>query len=98
MSAAMAAGPVLLVGAGRMGGALLKGWLARGYEPGRIFVQEPMLPADTAEIIAKAGTGEETIVVEVDTGRVDVARTHWPFLRDRRVDAYEGVTKRYLDE
>ena len=41
---------------------------------------------------------EETIVVEVDTGRVDVARTHWPFLRDRRVDAYGGMTSRYLDE
>lgn len=55
MSAAMAAGPVLLVGAGRMGGALLKGWLAGGREPGRIFVQEPALPPDIAEIIARAG-------------------------------------------
>jgi len=42
--------------------------------------------------------GHKTIVVEVDTGRVDVARTHWPFLRDRRVDAYGGMTSRYLDE
>jgi pyrroline-5-carboxylate reductase len=49
------AGPVLLVGAGRMGGALLKGWLAGGHEPGRIFVQEPSLPPDMAEIIARAG-------------------------------------------
>jgi pyrroline-5-carboxylate reductase len=54
MSSAMA-GPVLLVGAGRMGGALLKGWLAGGHEPGRIFVQEPSLPPDMAEIIARAG-------------------------------------------
>ncbi len=32
-----------------------------------------------------------------DLGKVDVSRTHWPFLRDRRIDAYEDITKRYLD-
>jgi pyrroline-5-carboxylate reductase len=55
MSPGLMAGSVLLVGAGRMGGALLKGWLAGGHEPGRIFVQEPSLPPDVAEIIARAG-------------------------------------------
>lgn len=55
MNAPRTVGPVLLVGAGRMGGALLKGWLAGGHEPGRIFVQEPALPPDIAEIIARAG-------------------------------------------
>jgi pyrroline-5-carboxylate reductase len=49
------AGPILLVGAGRMGGALLKGWLARGIAPGRIFVQEPALAADLAAVMAKSG-------------------------------------------
>jgi N-carbamoylputrescine amidase len=29
---------------------------------------------------------------------VDTQRTHWPFLRDRRIDAYEGITKRYLGD
>lgn len=54
------AGRVLLVGAGRMGGALLKGWLAGGMPPERIFVQEPSPPADIAEAISAAGivTGE----------------------------------------
>jgi N-carbamoylputrescine amidase len=28
---------------------------------------------------------------------VDASRTHWPFLRDRRIDAYADITKRYLD-
>jgi N-carbamoylputrescine amidase len=28
---------------------------------------------------------------------VDASRTHWPFLRDRRIDAYGDLTKRYLD-
>jgi len=29
--------------------------------------------------------------------KVDVTRTHWPFFRDRRVDAYGDITKRYID-
>ena len=50
-----AAGPILLVGAGRMGSALLKGWLAQGIEPGRIFVQEPSLGGEAAALIRDAG-------------------------------------------
>lgn len=49
------AGLILLVGAGRMGGALLKGWLAQGIEPGRIFVQEPSPAAETAELLKGSG-------------------------------------------
>jgi pyrroline-5-carboxylate reductase len=49
------AGSVLLVGAGRMGGALLKGWLAGGFPSTQIFVQEPSPPPDVAEAIASAG-------------------------------------------
>jgi N-carbamoylputrescine amidase len=40
---------------------------------------------------------EETTLVECDLDRVDVVRTHWPFLRDRRIDAYGDLVKRYLD-
>jgi N-carbamoylputrescine amidase len=29
---------------------------------------------------------------------VDTARTHWPFLRDRRIDAYGDLTRRYIDD
>jgi pyrroline-5-carboxylate reductase len=50
-----ASGPILLVGAGRMGGALLKGWLAGGLPPRQIFVQEPSPPPDIAAAIAEAG-------------------------------------------
>jgi pyrroline-5-carboxylate reductase len=49
------AGPLLLVGAGRMGGALLKGWLSRGIPPSRIFVQDPALADDVAAMIRDAG-------------------------------------------
>lgn len=36
-------------------------------------------------------------VVEVDMGRSENVRRWWPFLRDRRIDAYDGITKRFLD-
>lgn len=41
---------------------------------------------------------EEVMVVEIDTDKTDQYRTHWPFLRDRRIDSYEPITKRYIDE
>jgi N-carbamoylputrescine amidase len=41
---------------------------------------------------------EEVQVLELDLGRTDVTRTHWPFLRDRRIDSYQPITKRYIDE
>jgi N-carbamoylputrescine amidase len=40
---------------------------------------------------------EELIVAPYDRELLDTARTHWPFLRDRRIDAYGGLTRRYLD-
>ncbi len=40
---------------------------------------------------------EETLLVECDFDKIDVVRTHWPFLRDRRIDAYGELTKRYRD-
>src|SRR5947209_5572361 len=50
------------------------------------------------EIIAKASVDQEEIVTaEIDWSAVDRHRTHWPFLRDRRVDAYAGLEQRLLD-
>jgi N-carbamoylputrescine amidase len=60
---------------------------------GQSFVSGP-----SGEILAKAGAaGEEVMVVPVDLGRVDDTRTHWPFLRDRRIDAYADLAKRFRD-
>ena len=39
----------------------------------------------------------ETVLVRIDRAQVNEARTHWPFLRDRRIDAYDGITRRFLD-
>lgn len=48
-------GPVLLVGAGRMGSALLKGWVAQGLEADRVFVQEPSMTAEMAAFCRQHG-------------------------------------------
>jgi N-carbamoylputrescine amidase len=41
---------------------------------------------------------EEVHVEELDLSKTDQYRTHWPFLRDRRIDSYQPITKRYIDE
>lgn len=41
---------------------------------------------------------EEVQVLSVDTSKTDLYRTHWPFLRDRRIDSYQPITRRFLDE
>jgi N-carbamoylputrescine amidase len=52
----------------------------------------------SGQILAKASAQrEEILLASVDLGQVDVTRTHWPFLRDRRIDAYGPLTKRWID-
>ncbi len=41
---------------------------------------------------------EEIIVRELDLSKTDTYRTHWPFMRDRRIDSYQPITRRYIDE
>jgi len=49
-------------------------------------------------VVAEASTNKEEIVVgEVDLARLEDVRRNWPFLRDRRIDAYAGIDKRYID-
>lgn len=48
-------GPVLLAGAGKMGAAMLSGWLARGLSPRDVLIQEPQLAGEAAELAAKHG-------------------------------------------
>ena len=40
---------------------------------------------------------EENAVVEIDLEKTDFYRTHWPFMRDRRIDSYQPITKRFID-
>ncbi|TZF83886.1 carbon-nitrogen hydrolase [Pedobacter sp. BS3] len=41
---------------------------------------------------------EEVKIVELDLAKTDSYRTHWPFMRDRRIDSYQQITKRFIDE
>ena len=60
---------------------------------GGSFVADPF-----GRVVAKASHDrEELLVVEVDPNEVENVRRHWPFLRDRRVDAYGPITHRFLD-
>jgi pyrroline-5-carboxylate reductase len=65
------AGPLLLVGAGKMGGALLEGWLRQGLDPKHVFVRDPGPPADIAELIARHGI--ETAQVPAKPSAIVVA-------------------------
>jgi N-carbamoylputrescine amidase len=60
---------------------------------GGSFVADP-----SGTLLAKASHDQEQIlVVECDPRKAEVTRRNWPFLRDRRIDAYEGLTKRWLE-
>ena len=60
---------------------------------GTSFVAGPQ-----GEIIYEASTDdEESIIVEMDMDRSEEVRRWWPFLRDRRIDAYGDITKRFID-
>ena len=49
-------------------------------------------------VIAESSTEKEEIIgVEIDLARVEETRQHWPFLRDRRIDAYKGLDQRFID-
>ena len=54
--------------------------------------------APSGEVIAKAAVDQpEILLLQANLALVHEARTHWPFLRDRRIDAYGGLTERFLD-
>ena len=62
------------------------------------FWGQSFVAGTSGEILARAPVDEERVLlVPVDLAAVDETRTHWPFLRDRRIDAYDGITRRLLD-
>jgi len=61
---------------------------------GASFVADPY-----GNVLARAPHDtEETLVVQCQLDQIDVVRTHWPFLRDRRIDAYADLLKRFVDD
>jgi N-carbamoylputrescine amidase len=60
---------------------------------GHSFVCDPL-----GVVLAEAGEEEQTLIVDCDLSRIEMIRQNWPFLRDRRIDAYGGITSRFLDQ
>ena len=78
----------------RVGHEIIDGVGGDGLE----FWGQTFVAGTSGQILAKASVDkEEVLVVPVELGKVDVTRTHWPFLRDRRIDAYDNLTKRFID-
>ena len=62
------------------------------------FWGQSFVAGTSGQILAKASVNkEENLLVPIDLAKVDVTRTHWPFLRDRRIDAYGDITRRLID-
>jgi N-carbamoylputrescine amidase len=60
---------------------------------GQSFVADPF-----GRVLARAPSdAEATLVVECDRARIEETRRHWPFLRDRRIDAYADLSRRFRD-
>lgn len=76
-----------------------------GHEPdpsgqtrGILFWGNSFVAGPQGELIAQASnTGEENLVVEIDLDRSENVRRWWPFLRDRRIDEFGGLTRRFID-
>jgi len=71
-----------------------------GAEPGgAAFWGSSFAAGCQGELLAKADAAAETeLLVELDFQRSETVRRMWPYFRDRRIDAYEGLTKRFLNK
>lgn len=66
--------------------------------PGTLFWGNSFIAGPQGEFLARASdSNEEILVVDLDLQRSEDVRRVWPFLRDRRVDAYGQITKRFID-
>ena len=67
-------------------------------EDGIEFWGRSFIAAPDGSLLAQAPTDEECVLTaQLDRTRIDALRTEWPFLRDRRIDAYGDITRRYID-
>ena len=67
-------------------------------EDGIQFWGQSFVAAPNGQVLKRASVDkEEVLIVPCDLEKVEFSRTHWPFLRDRRIDAYGNMTKRFVD-
>ena len=67
-------------------------------EEGIQFWGQSFIVSPDGKVVHRASIDQqEVIVVPADLEKVEFSRTHWPFLRDRRIDAYGEMTKRFID-
>ena len=69
-----------------------------GVSPGQQFWGSSFVAGPQGELLERAGTEETVLVVELDLSRSEDVRRIWPYLRDRRIDAYADLSKRFRDE
>jgi N-carbamoylputrescine amidase len=71
----------------------------RGPDGGGLeFWGQSFVAGPSGEFLAQAGAEQpQTLIVDLDLARIEQTRIHWPFFRDRRVDAYGDITRRYID-
>ncbi|MGA2654688.1 MAG: carbon-nitrogen hydrolase [Gammaproteobacteria bacterium] len=67
-----------------------------GLVEGTQFWGHSFIAGPQGEIIQQAGDDIETLSADIDLSETETIRRFWPFLRDRRIDAYEGILQRYL--
>ena len=68
------------------------------YPEGIEFWGRSFMAGPDGTVLAEAGNGEEVVHGTIDLSRITEQRHGWPFLRDRRTDAYDGLMQKYLDE
>jgi N-carbamoylputrescine amidase len=67
-------------------------------EEGIQFWGQSFVASPNGQIVTRAAIDQEqVVVVPCDLENVEFSRTHWPFLRDRRIDAYGNMTRRFVD-
>ena len=68
-----------------------------GDEHGNAFWGNSFVCGPQGEILARASDGPAVLPAAIDPGRTESVRRIWPFLRDRRIDAYEDLLRRFRD-
>jgi N-carbamoylputrescine amidase len=70
-----------------------------GHEAGVDFWGGSFVANPFGKLLYQASHGNEEIIIQdLDLNKSDYYRSHWPFLRDRRIDSYQPITKRLIDE